>query len=95
MFYNSVVVNYLGEHEIPHSLVRWIKRPLLTFVRVDEFVCFPSYQKHVEPIEGTSSALHACNSSPPLDNCRRGKRKESLVLLRGWGLVFIISVCSV
>ena len=72
MFYLSVVVNYVGQQEVPHLIVLWIRWELLIFLHIDGFIRFSSITNSMSnQLKVHSSAVHLCHPSPPLDNGKR------------------------
>ena len=79
IFYLSVVVNYVGQHEVPHLIVLWIKWELLIFLHIDGFISFSSITNGMSnQLKEHSSAAQLCHSSPPLDNGKRRMRSQGM-----------------
>ena len=79
MFYLNVVVNYVGQHEVSHLIVLWIKWELLIFLHIDGFISFPSITNSMSnQLKEHSSAVQLCHSSPPLDNGKRRMRSQGM-----------------
>ena len=84
MFYLSVVVNYVGQHEVPHLIVLWIIWELLIFLHIDGFICFSSITNSMSnQLKEHSSAVQLCHSSPPLDNGKRRMRSQGMDIESG------------
>ena len=79
MLYLSVVVNYVGQHEVPHLIVLWIRWELLIFLNIDGFISFSSITNSMSnQLKEHSSAVQLCHSSPPLDNGKRRIRCQGM-----------------
>ena len=79
MFYLSVVVNYVGQHEVPQLIVLWIRWELLIFLHIDGFISFSSITNSMSnQLKEHSSAVQLCHSSPPLDNGKRRIRCQEM-----------------
>ena len=84
MFYLSVVVNYVGQHEVPHLIVLWIRWELLIFLHIDGFISFSSITNSMSnQLKKHSSAVQLCHSSPPLDNGKRRMRSQGMDIESG------------
>ena len=84
MFYLSVVVNYVGQHEVPHLIVLWIRWELLIFLHIDGFISFSSITHSMSnQLKEHSSAVQLCHSSPPLDNGKRRMRSQGMDIESG------------
>ena len=84
MFYLSIVVNYVGQHEVPHLIVLCIRRELLIFLHIDGFISFSSITNSMSnQLKEHSSAVQLCHSSPPLDNGKRRMRSQGMDIESG------------
>ena len=84
MFYLSVVVNYVGQHEVPHLILLWIRWKLLIFLHIDGFISFSSITNSMyNQLKEYSSAAQLCHSSPPLDNGKRRIRSQGMDIESG------------
>ena len=85
MFYFSVVVNYVGQHEVPHLIVLWIRWELLIFLHIDGFIIFSSINNSMyNQLKEHSSAAQLCHSSPLLDNGNKRMRSQGMAI-DWWG----------
>ena len=84
MFYLSVVVNYVGQHEVPHLIVLWIRWELLIFVHIEGFISFSSITNSMSnQLKEHSSVVQLCHSSPPLENGKRRMRSQGMDIESG------------